>query len=200
MAYEVMEFVEKPDTSKAKEYLKSGNYLWNSGMFVWKTSVILNSFKRFLPRLFTKMGELEPFIGTSKEKNVVETVYPTLQSISIDYGVMERSEEVVVIPGDFGWNDVGCWDSLGSVFPPDENGNITKGDYIDIQTRNSIIYSNSRLVAAVGLEDMIVVETNDAMLVCSKDKAQDVKKVVEQLEKWGGRSCFSERGRNTVLC
>ncbi|MGI6424484.1 MAG: mannose-1-phosphate guanylyltransferase [Tepidanaerobacteraceae bacterium] len=185
MAYEVMEFVEKPDTSKAKEYLKSGNYLWNSGMFVWKTSVILNSFKRFLPRLFTKMGELEPFIGTSKEKNVVETVYPTLQSISIDYGVMERSEEVVVIPGDFGWNDVGCWDSLGSVFPPDENGNITKGDYIDIQTRNSIIYSNSRLVAAVGLEDMIVVETNDAMLVCSKDKAQDVKKVVEQLEKMG---------------
>ena len=154
-------------------------------MFVWKTSVILNSFKRFLPRLFTKMGELEPFIGTSKEKNVVETVYPTLQSISIDYGVMERSEEVVVIPGDFGWIDVGCWDSLGSVFPPDENGNITKGDYIDIQTRNSIIYSNSRLVAAVGLEDMIVVETNDAMLVCSKDKAQDVKKVVEQLEKMG---------------
>lgn len=98
---------------------------------------------------------------------------------------MERSEEVVVIPGDFGWNDIGSWDSLGSVFPPDDNGNIAKGDFVNIETRNSIIYSNSRLVAAVGLEDMIVVETSDAMLVCPKDKAQDVKNVVERLKKIG---------------
>ena len=184
-AYEVLEFVEKPDTSKAKAYLESGNYLWNSGMFVWKTSVILKSFKRFLPRLYRNMEKIEKYIGTSEEKDIVEKTYPTLQSISIDYGVMERSAEVVVIPGDFGWNDVGCWDSLGSVFPPDENGNITKGDFIDIETRNSIIYSNSRLIAAVGLEDMIVVETGDALLVCPKNKAQDVKKVVEQLKKIG---------------
>ncbi|HHY41749.1 MAG TPA: mannose-1-phosphate guanylyltransferase [Thermoanaerobacterales bacterium] len=184
-AYEAVEFVEKPNVPKAKAYVDSGNYLWNSGMFVWKTSVILNNFKRFLPRLYRNIEKLEPFIDTPQEKQAVEEVYPTLQSISIDYGIMERSDEVVVIPGDFGWNDVGCWDSLGSVFPPDENGNITKGDFVDIETRNSIIYSNSRFVAAVGLENMIVVETSDALLVCSKEKAQDVKKVVEYLNKAG---------------
>ncbi|HHW01459.1 MAG TPA: mannose-1-phosphate guanylyltransferase [Thermoanaerobacterales bacterium] len=184
-AFEVLEFVEKPDVPKAKAYLDSGNYLWNSGMFVWKTSVILSNFERFLPRLYHKISEIEPYIGTAKERDAVEEIYPALQDISIDYGIMERAEEVVVIPGDFGWNDVGSWDSLGSVFPPDENGNITKGDFVDIETRNSIIYSNGRLVAAVGLEDMIVVETSDALLVCPKKKAQDVKKVVEQLKKMG---------------
>ncbi|MGI5857832.1 MAG: mannose-1-phosphate guanylyltransferase [Tepidanaerobacteraceae bacterium] len=185
IAYEVVEFVEKPDVPKAKAYMESGNYLWNSGMFVWKTSVILKNFRRFLPRLYRNIEKIEPSIDTPDEKNTVEEIYPVLQSISIDYGVMERSDEVVVIPGDFGWNDVGCWDSLGSVFPPDENGNITKGDFVDIETRNSIIYSNGRLVAAVGLENMIVVETSDALLVCPKEKAQDVKKVVEHLEKIG---------------
>ncbi|WP_213974358.1 mannose-1-phosphate guanylyltransferase [Tepidanaerobacter acetatoxydans] len=189
-AYEVVDFVEKPNLARAKEYLKSGNYLWNSGMFAWKASVILENFERFLPKLYRGLLELEPFIDTPKEKTVVEEVYPALQSISIDYGIMERSDEVVVIPGDFGWNDVGSWDSLGEVFPLDENGNITRGDFIAIDTRNSIIYSNSRLVAAVGLENMIVVETNDALLVCPKEKAQDVKKVVEQLK---------EMGRNELL-
>jgi len=185
MAYEAVEFVEKPSIPKAKEYLESGNYLWNSGMFVWKTSVILKNFRRFLPRLYRNIEMLEPSLDTPEEKEAVEAIYPLLPSISIDYGVMERSDEVVVIPGDFGWNDVGSWDSLGSVFPPDENGNITKGDFVDIETRNSIIYSNSRFVAAVGLENMIVVETSDALLVCSKEKAQDVKKVVEYLDKMG---------------
>ncbi|MCR4430907.1 MAG: sugar phosphate nucleotidyltransferase [Tepidanaerobacteraceae bacterium] len=184
-AFEVLEFVEKPDAPKAKAYLDSGNYLWNSGMFIWKTSVILSGFERFLPRLYHKIAQIEPYIDTDKEREMIENIYPSLQDISIDYGIMERAEDVVVIPGDFGWNDVGSWDSLGSVFPPDENGNIARGDYVDIETRNSIIYSNGRLVAAVGLEEMIVVETSDALLVCPKKKAQDVKKVVEQLKKMG---------------
>jgi mannose-1-phosphate guanylyltransferase len=182
-AFEVLEFVEKPDVIKAKSYMDSGNYLWNSGIFVWKASVILKNFERFLPRIYKKVLTIEPYIGTSEEKRVVQEVYPELQSISIDYGIMERVEEVVIIPGDFGWNDVGCWDSLGCVFPPDDKGNITRGDFVDIDTKNSIIYSNGRLVAAVGLEDMIVVETSDALLVCPKKNAQDVKKVVDVLKK-----------------
>jgi len=183
--FEAVEFVEKPDVPKAKTYLDSGNYLWNSGMFIWKSSVILSAFERFLPRLYKKLIQIEPYIGTSRQQEEVDKIYPALQDISIDYGIMERAENVVVIPGDFGWNDVGCWDSLGSVFPPDENGNITKGDFVEIETRDSIIYSNSRLIAAVGLENMIVVETSDAILVCPKKKAQDVKKVVEELRKRG---------------
>jgi mannose-1-phosphate guanylyltransferase len=182
-AFEVLEFVEKPDAPKAKMYIDSGNYLWNSGMFVWKTSVILKNFERFLPRTYKKISAIEPYIGKNEEIAKVEEIYPELQDISIDYGIMERAEEVVVIPGDFGWNDVGCWDSLGCVFPPDEKGNITRGDFVEIDTRNSIIYSNGRLVAAVGLEDMIVVETSDALLVCPKRNAQDVKKVVDMLKK-----------------
>lgn len=184
-SYEVLEFVEKPDVPKAKTYLQSGNYLWNSGMFVWKTSVILENFERFLPRLYRKLQAIEPYLDSEEESSVLEKIYPTLPNISIDYGIMERAENVVVIPGDFGWNDVGSWDSLGSVFPPDEKGNIVKGDLVEIDTRNSIIYANGRLVATVGLDNMIVVETSDALLVCPKEKAQDVKKVVEALKKMG---------------
>lgn len=184
-AFNVLDFVEKPNSLKAKAYLKSGNYLWNSGMFIWKTSVILKNFERFLPRLYGKIIKLEPYIDTEQEEEMVEKIYPTLPSISIDYGIMERANDVVVIPGDFGWSDVGSWDSLGSLFPTDENGNIVKGDLVDIDTHNSIVYSNGRLVATVGLEDMIVVETCDALLVCPKNKAQDVKKVVEKLKEIG---------------
>lgn len=184
-AFNVLDFVEKPNSLKAKAYLKSGNYLWNSGMFIWKTSVILRNFERFLPRLYGKIIKLEPYIDTEQEEEMVEKIYPTLPSISIDYGIMERANDVVVIPGDFGWSDVGSWDSLGSLFPTDENGNIVKGDLVDIDTHNSIVYSNGRLVATVGLEDMIVVETCDALLVCPKNKAQDVKKVVEKLKEIG---------------
>lgn len=184
-AFDVLDFVEKPNALKAKSYLKSGNYLWNSGMFVWKTSVILKSFERFLPRLYRKIIEIEPLLGTKKEKDMLEKVYPNLPNISIDYGIMERADNVVVIPGDFGWSDVGSWDSLGTLFPTDENGNIVKGDFVDIDTHNSIIYSNGRLVATVGLENMIVVETCDALLVCPKKRAQDVKIVVERLRKMG---------------
>lgn len=183
--YNVLDFVEKPNSIKAKSYFENGNYLWNSGMFIWKTSVILKNFERFLPRLYGKLTEAEPFIGTKEETKIIEKIYPTLPSISIDYGIMERAKDVVVIPGDFGWSDVGSWDSLGSLFPTDENGNIVKGDLVDIDTHNSIIYSNGRLVATVGLEDMIVVETCDALLVCPKNKAQDVKKVVERLKEIG---------------
>ncbi|MGB9976008.1 mannose-1-phosphate guanylyltransferase [Thermovenabulum sp.] len=184
-AYEVKEFVEKPDVQKAKQYIESGDYLWNSGMFVWKTRVILNNFERFLPRIYYKLKSIIDVLYSNKGYEELEKVYKELPDISIDYGIMERALDVAVIPCDFGWSDVGSWDSLGSVIPPDENGNIIRGEHVEIETKNSIIFSNGRMVAAVGLEDMIVVETQDAILVCPKRKAQDVKKVVEQLKKIG---------------
>lgn len=181
--YEVNEFVEKPAFEKAKKYMESGDYLWNSGMFVWKASVILENFRRYLPRLYNSFMKIYEHLGTEKEEEYISKVYPTLQSTSIDYGILERSDEVLVVPGDFGWNDVGSWDALGAIFKPDDEGNIVKAKHLSINTKNSIIYSNDRLIATIGVENLIIADTNDALLICPKDKAQEVKDIVDMLKK-----------------
>ncbi|MDK2788513.1 MAG: mannose-phosphate guanylyltransferase [Epulopiscium sp.] len=180
--YEVEEFVEKPNIQKAREYLESGKFLWNSGMFVWKVSTILDNIKRFLPKLYDKLLELEPYIDTEEEAKALDDIYPQMQSISIDYGIMERSNEVLVIPGDFGWNDVGSWDSLGSIYEADERGNIIIGDHVHIDTTHTIAYGKEHLIAALGVDNLIIVHTPDATLVCPKDRAQDVKRIVDELK------------------
>ncbi|HBE9335071.1 mannose-1-phosphate guanylyltransferase [Clostridioides difficile] len=182
VAYEVVEFVEKPNYEIAKEYVNSKKYVWNSGMFVWKVSKILEDFKRYLPKVYEKLEDISKYLGTKEEMEKIKEIYPTIQSISIDYGIMERSNDVIVVPGDFGWNDVGSWDSLGAIYPTDDEGNIKRGENITIDTKNSIIYSDDKLISTIGISDLIVVSTNDAVMVCRKDKAQDVKKIVEQLK------------------
>lgn len=181
-AYEVNEFVEKPSFEKAKHYLATGEYLWNSGMFLWKTSKIIESFQRYLPRLYKSMMSAYNEIGTKYEEEAISEVYKTLPNISIDYGILERSDDVIVIPGDFGWNDVGSWDALGAIFPTDDDGNIMKAKHIGFDTKNSIIFGNDRLIATIGIENLIIAETNDALLVCPKDKAQEVKNIVDMLK------------------
>ncbi|WP_278682049.1 mannose-1-phosphate guanylyltransferase/mannose-6-phosphate isomerase [Paraclostridium bifermentans] len=184
-AYKVLEFVEKPNYEKAKEYVKSQKYVWNSGMFVWKVSKILEDFKRYLPKVYDKLEQLSKYIGTDKEFEMIKQIYPTIPSISIDYGIMERSDDVVVVPGEFGWNDVGSWDVLGAIYDTDEQGNIKRGETISIDTENSVVYSEDKLIATVGIKDLIVVSTEDAVMVCKKDKAQDVKLIVEKLKEEG---------------
>jgi len=184
-AHEVSEFVEKPNYQKAQQYVQAGTYLWNSGIFVWTTSVILESFRRYLPRLYNTMKPLQDALGTKRAAEALQTVYPQLQSISIDYGILERSDEVLVVPADFGWNDIGTWDALGAIFPPDEQGNIVKCNHVGIDTRNSIIYSNCRLITTIGIEDLIIADTDDALLICPKDNAQAVKEMVELLKEKG---------------
>lgn len=182
VAYDVVEFVEKPNYETAKSYVQSGKYVWNSGMFVWKVSKILEDFKRYLPKVYDKLEKLSEFIGTDKEEKMLKEIYPTIPSISIDYGIMERSNDVVVVPGDFGWNDVGSWDVLGAIYPTDKNGNICRGETIEIDTKDCIVYSEDKLIATVGIRDLIIVSTEDAVMVCKKDKAQDVKKIVDKLK------------------
>lgn len=186
-AYEVGDFIEKPNIEKARKYLKSGGYLWNSGMFAWKVSTILDNLMRYLPRLYKSMMKIKEMLGTEKEqeKEKIDSIYSVVQSISIDFGIMERSDDVLVIPGDFGWNDVGSWDALGTIFPTDENGNIVRAKHICMNTRNSIIYSGDRLVATIGLDDLIIADTPDALLICPKSKAQDVKGIVELMKAQG---------------
>jgi len=180
--YEVEEFIEKPAIDAARKYLKENCFLWNSGMFIWKVSTILDNLKRYLPRLFKKMSKIREFIGTEKEEGVVDSVYSNLQNLSIDYAILERSDDVLVIPGDFGWNDVGSWDTLGTIFPTDENGNIVKAKHLGINTKNSIIYGDDRLIATIGLEEFIIADTSDALLICPKGKAQEVKNIVELIK------------------
>lgn len=185
VVYEVAEFVEKPSFQKAQGYLSSGNYLWNSGMFIWKTSVIIDHFKRYLPRLYKTMLPISDYLGTEQEEEIINRIYPALQNISIDYGILERSDEVVVLSGQFGWNDIGSWDALGAIFPPDESGNIIKANHMGIETRNSIIYGNGRLITTIGVDGFIIADTGDALLICPKDKAQSVKEIVELLKENG---------------
>lgn len=181
----VEKFVEKPNYETAVKYLKSGEFLWNSGMFVWKASTIMNDFKRFLPKVYNALVEISDAMNTEDEADTITKIYPTIPSISIDYGIMERSDEVVVIEGDFGWNDVGSWDMLGALYDTDDNGNIIKGDQINLETSNCISYSDKRLIATIGIENTIIVETDDVVLVCDKEKAQDVKKIVDMLKEQG---------------
>lgn len=180
----VEEFVEKPSIEKAKTYLKSGNYLWNSGILVCRSSVMLDNIRRFLPKLHKQIVTLSEYYGTDEESEMIKAIYPTMQSISVDYGILERSDDVMVVPGDFGWNDVGSWDMLGVVIPPDENGNIVKAEHVGIDTHNSILYG-TKLITTIGVENMIIVNTDDALLICPKARAQEVKDIVERLKEDG---------------
>lgn len=176
-------FVEKPNIETAREYLRQGKYYWNTGIFIWKTRVFLREIEKHAPALYTGLMEIQKNIGTDRETEVINQVFKKLESISIDYAVMEKTDRAAVIPADIGWSDVGSWTALDDVSERDASGNVIVGNVIDIGSRDSIVYAEKRLVATIGLKDVVVVDTPDATLVCSKERAQDVKKVVEELKK-----------------
>ena len=184
--YSVEQFVEKPDLERAEEYLATGKYSWNSGVFVFKVSVILDAFKKYLPDMCEQMNEIIDARGTVNEDKVLDKVYPELESISLDYGIMENSDNVQVIAGNYGWSDVGSLDELGTFHEEDDNNNVLIGeDIITVDSSNCIVKTAGKLIALVGVEDIIAVDTDDTVLICRKDKAQEVKKVVEILKKQG---------------
>ena len=176
-------FVEKPNVEIAKEYLRQGKYYWNSGIFIWKISALLREIEKYSPSLYKGLMEIQKSIGTDQETDVIKRVFKRLESISIDYAVMEKTGQAAVIPADIGWSDVGSWTALDDVSDRDASGNVIVGNVIDIGSHNTIIYAEKRLVATIGLKDVVVVDTPDATLVCSKERAQDVKKVVDELKK-----------------
>lgn len=182
---DVEEFVEKPDVETARHYLESGNYLWNSGMFVWKASVILRQMQRLLPDVYECLEMIGQSMGTEREKVVIEEIYPKIPKISVDYGIMERADNVIVLEGDFGWNDVGSLDAIETLHEPDADGNVMCCEHICLDAQGCIGSSENKLLALIGVKNLIVVETEDTVLVCDKDRAQDVKKIVEQLEAEG---------------
>lgn len=191
--FQVKRFVEKPDFEKAAEYLKDGHYYWNSGIFVWEARVIMDEIRRHMPALFEGLKEIESALGKGDEGAVIGKVFSRLEPVSIDYGVMERSDKVAVIPADIGWSDVGSWTALDEISIKDIHGNVITGNVVDLDSRDSILYASNRLVATLGLQDMIVVDTEDATLVCRKERAQDVKKIVAELKKRGAEEHITHR-------
>lgn len=174
----VKRFVEKPDIKRAKRYLKEGGYYWNSGIFVWKAERILEEFKRHLPRVYKKLMAIRDGLD-------VEKAYGAMDAISIDHGVLEKAKGVRVIEAGFSWSDMGSWSSLKDVFKADGAGNIMKGRVIDVGSTDSVLLAAGRLVATIGLKDIILVDTPDATLVCPIDRAQEVKDIVGILKKKG---------------
>lgn len=184
-AYRVRRFVEKPDPETAREYLLSGEYLWNSGMFIWKASAILDAVRELLPEHHALLEKAREARGTPGEREALAEAFERMEPVSIDRGVMEKTGNAYVIPASFGWDDMGSWPALGRCNPGDAEGNVILGDAVTVNTVRCIVQGQERLIALVGMEDTIVVDTKDALLVCARDSAGEVRKVLQALREAG---------------
>ena len=181
--FEVKTFAEKPNYAMAVTFLESGDFFWNSGMFIWRVDTILHEIQRSLPELHGQLVNLRPSIGTSLFEQNLEIAYGMMRGISIDYGVMEKALRVYVVKGDFGWNDLGSWDEVYRMSKKDEDGNHSYGKVISVNSKNTYVHTSDKLIATVGVEDIIVINTPDAILVCKKGASQDVKEIVDHLKR-----------------
>lgn len=191
--FSVEEFIEKPDVDTAKRFLQSGDYFWNGGIFIWKISTLLQAIEKHIPELSVGSKDLESHLVKNKGNSAYrfldkkgKELFASLPSISIDYGVMEPSDRVAVIPAEMQWSDVGAWNALEEISEKDANGNIFSKSVVSLDCSDSIMQSDGRLIAAIGAKNLIVIDTPDALLVCDKNRAQDVKKIVEKIKKKGG--------------
>lgn len=183
--FKVERFVEKPYLERAKRFLLEGNYLWNSGMFFWRVDSLLQAIDRYLPLLYRGLMQIERDIGTPREFETTKAVFSELEPVAIDRGVMERADTVLTVLGDFEWNDVGSFATLYEFWEPDENDNRIRGKAVTLKSTGLLVDSPKKLVAAVGVNDLIIINTDRAVLICSKQAAQDVGDLVDLLEERG---------------
>ncbi len=178
--YRAAGFTEKPNLERAQEYLAAGNYLWNSGIFICRVDVMLEAIAEHMPKLARSLDRISKFIGTPEQDSEIRKCYRDMEKISIDFGIMEKADNILVIPCDCGWDDVGSWSVLGTMLPRDSYGNSVRGIHVGIDTSNCIIIGgDSKLVATLGIEDLIVVQTRDVVMVCKRDRDQEVKELVK---------------------
>ena len=186
-AYRVLRFTEKPDEKTAQGFLRSRDHSWNSGMFIWKAKGILTEIHRQMPHLDSTLKKISTAWGKAEQEEVLTTNWLDLKNETVDYGVMERAERVVVLPaGGLGWNDVGSWDTLFDVLFPDMNGNVsTAVQHLAVDTHNTLVYgkNDQRLIVTIGMDDTVIVDAEDVLLVCKSDQAQKVRDVVEHLKR-----------------
>lgn len=176
------QFVEKPDLQTALRYLQDGNYLWNCGIFVWKTSTVLELFREYIPDIYEHILRIGEGIGAERESEILQWEYSKIRPISIDYGVMEHAENIYVLAEEFGWDDVGSWLAMERIKKMDEDGNVISGNVVVSGTHNCIIDAQKKLIAAVNLEDVIVVDTEDVILIGNKQKIGDVKDILDEIQ------------------
>ena len=181
-AFAVDRFVEKPDLETAKGYLATEQYLWNSGMFIWKVSTILKNLEKYLPETYTGLQKIQQAIGTEDERSVLEHEFESFRSESIDYGIMEKAQNIYILSGSFGWDDVGSWLAVERIRQSNEFGNVITGNAITVDTKNTIIQGDKKLIATVGIENLIVVDTEDALLICEKNNYKKKKNILENLK------------------
>ncbi|MBE1445677.1 mannose-1-phosphate guanylyltransferase [Paenibacillus sp. OAS669] len=180
--FQVNQFVEKPSLPKAKEYLAAGNYYWNSGIFIWKVRTIKNYIEKLMPEMNDVLETMKTAFKSKKDKiQVIKDEFHKMPDQSIDYGIMEKVNNIYVIPCIFGWDDVGSWTALERINDKDEYGNVIKGNILSIDTKDSIIESNGKLIATLGIEDLIIIDTEDVTLICAKDRAQEIKSIIKEL-------------------
>lgn len=178
--YQVTSFKEKPNEATAKQFLDAGNYLWNANMFVWRADTILKLFAEHQPVMYAKLIDMQAHPET------IPQVYPTLEKIAVDYAIIEKTNKLLAIPGNFGWNDIGDWGRLLDELANQQTTNYTKGNNVDIDSKHTLVFSGTkRVIATIGLENIVIVDTEDALLICDKNRTQDVKAIVEELRNTG---------------
>ena len=183
--YRAAGFREKPSTETAVEYLAAGRFLWNSGMFVFRASTLWHAVQRHLPEVARVLAHVDGRDEPEQIQKAIDEIYPGLPAVSIDIGVMEKAENIVVFPADIGWSDVGSWTTLRSLLPADVHGNVAHGDNLTMHASENIIYARDGIVVAIGVENLIIVHTPDATLVARRDDAQGIKRIFDELEKRG---------------
>lgn len=181
-AFLVDRFVEKPDLETAKSYLADGKYLWNAGMFTWRADHYLKKLQNLMPETFEAVTALTQ-ASNNEEKTAAISLYDQVENISIDYGIIEKIKELIVIPGIFKWSDVGMWDTLHDLLSEMKQTRVvSQGNHVSLDDENSLVFSNDKLIATIGLKDIIVVDSPDAILICNRNKSADVKKLLEKLK------------------
>jgi mannose-1-phosphate guanylyltransferase len=188
--YRVKEFLEKPAIERATELVGGGECYWNAGMFMWTTQAILSEIETHIPRLRRVLAEIEEGMGTRPLADVLNSLYPQAPSISIDYGVMEKARDVVVLEARFAWSDVGSWEFVRSVADVDADGNALVGEHVLVDAHDNTLVARDRLVAVLGVDDVVVVDGGDSILVCRRDRVQEIKKIVKALK---------DRGRDDLV-
>ena len=183
--YRVKTFAEKPTLDVAKIFLESGDFLWNSGMFIFRADTMLKQMKELLPDLHHALMKIEESIHTSKYQQVLEQVFAEIKSISIDYGIMEKAKNVFVIPADLKWSDLGSWDEVYRLRTKDKNNNAVIGDSLIKDSHNNLIMSTKGFVGVIGADDLIIINTKDGLLICKKNRSQEVKEIVDYLKRKG---------------